>query len=251
MIEVNKNEKINGRSIHELVDGNVKNYSVWINRRIDSLTEGVDYFRKKLPSTGGRPRIDYYFNYTGMIKLLQKEAIYNERAYSILAKVDTLRISRDEIMFHRSLKDVFGDVFLTQKHLLNFKVDFMLDDLIIEYDECHHKGTQEKDKIREEAIRDYIIKSRSMFFGSKYFPDSITFIRVKAGEEMEGIGRIMRYFIEKEIIILDCKGNYHHRESWVEREKKELIKEAENGLINFPYCGCENINELKDAIKNL
>ena len=64
MIEINKNGKILGRVIHEVIESKTKDYSVWIKRRIfdADLKLGKDYSTILLESTGGRPAKEYEFS---------------------------------------------------------------------------------------------------------------------------------------------------------------------------------------------
>ena len=127
-----------------------------------------------------------------------KEIIESKFKYNI-------RNARFEYKFYNLLKEFFPNKnIICQMPVLSFKVDFYLPfaNIIIEYDEKHHKYSTEKDEIRIKKIRKEIMRKISqgipLFEGDEadYSPwlkdkDILHVIRVKEGEEIKGIREIL------------------------------------------------------------
>lgn len=140
-----------------------------------------------------------------------KEIIENKFKYNI-------RNARFEYKFYNLLKEFFpNENIICQMPVLSFKVDFYLPfaNIIIEYDEKHHKYSIEKDEIRIKKIRKEIMRRISqgipLFEGDEpdYSPwlkdkDILHVIRVKEGEEIKGIREILITMYEDAIDPIMC-----------------------------------------------
>ena len=127
-----------------------------------------------------------------------KEIIENKFKYNI-------RSARFEYKFYNLLKEFFpNENIICQMPVLSFKVDFYLPfaNIIIEYDEKHHKYSTEKDEKKKKKIRKEIMRKISQGIPlfevdeADYSPwlkdeDILHVIRVKEGEEIKGIREIL------------------------------------------------------------
>jgi very-short-patch-repair endonuclease len=68
--------------------------------------------------------------------------------------------------------------FETQYVVSNYRIDFYLPvlNLAVEYDENHHRYKQHKDKMREKEIKNIL---------------GCSFLRVKEGQELEAVNKIL------------------------------------------------------------
>ena len=168
------------------------------------VLEAIENIKKR------NPELDKYFientykagtgkNYKEYLLTKEgKEIIENKFKYNI-------RSARFEYKFYNLLKEFFpNENIICQMPVLSFKVDFYLPfaNIIIEYDEKHHKYSTEKDEIRIKKIRKEIMRKISqgipLFEGDEadYSPwlkdeDILHVIRVKEGEEIKGIREIL------------------------------------------------------------
>ena len=156
------------------------------------------------------PELDKDFiesTYTDKSNRQTKEYLLTEEGKEIIEnkfKYNT-RNAKFEYKFYNLLKEFFpNENIVCQMQVLSFRVDFYLPfaNMIIEYDEKHHKYSTEKDKIRIKEIRKEIMKKISqgipLFEGdeAEYSPwlkdkDILHVIRVKEGEEIKGIREIL------------------------------------------------------------
>lgn len=127
-----------------------------------------------------------------------KEIIESKFKYNI-------KSAKFEYKFYNLLKEFFPNQnIIYQMPVLSFRVDFYLPfaNIIIEYDEKHHKYSTEKDEIRIKEIRKEIMRKISqgipLFEGDETdcLPwlkdkDILHVIRVKEGEEIKGIREIL------------------------------------------------------------
>lgn len=113
--------------------------------------------------------------------------------------------SRLELSFEQILKGVItSEPVITQMSVLNYRVDFYipLAHIIVEYDENHHKYQEHEDEIRMVSIRREIM--RKIVEGEPLYEgdnpeaapwlkgkDILHVIRVKQGEELDGLRRIL------------------------------------------------------------
>lgn len=146
--------------------------------------------------------------YTDKSNRQTKEYLLTEEGKEIIEnkfKYNT-RNAKFEYKFYNLLKEFFpNENIVCQMQVLSFRVDFYLPfaNIIIEYDEKHHKYSTEKDEIRIKEIRKEIMNKISqgipLFEGdeeAEYSPwlkdkDILHVIRVKEGEEIKGIREIL------------------------------------------------------------
>lgn len=157
------------------------------------------------------PELDKDFiesTYTDKSNRQTKEYLLTEEGKEIIEnkfKYNT-RNAKFEYKFYNLLKEFFpNENIVCQMQVLSFRVDFYLPfaNIIIEYDEKHHKYSTEKDEIRIKEIRKEIMNKISqgipLFEGdeeAEYSPwlkdkDILHVIRVKEGEEIKGIREIL------------------------------------------------------------
>ena len=128
-----------------------------------NVIESIENIKKR------NPELDKYFientykagtgkNYKEYLLTKEgKEIIENKFKYNI-------RSARFEYKFYNLLKEFFpNENIICQMPVLSFKVDFYLPfaNIIIEYDEKHHKYSTEKDEIRIKKIRKEIMRKIS------------------------------------------------------------------------------------------
>lgn len=121
-----------------------------------------------------------------------------------------IRVSTFEFKFEQVLRDMFpNEKIITQMSILTYRIDFFLPfvNTIVEYDENHNKYQQEDDQMRMSEIRAEIMRcivsGQPIYDGDEnYEPnpwlegkDILNVIRVKQGEEIDGLRRIL-YAIE-------------------------------------------------------
>ena len=132
-------------------------------KRHDNVIKGIENIIKRNPELGkyfiksmytdkkGESRKEYLLTEEG------KEIIKNKFKYNI-------RGTRFEYKFYNLLKEFFpNENIVCQMQVLSFRVDFYLPfaNIIIEYDEKHHKYQKEKDEIRIKEIRKEIMNKIS------------------------------------------------------------------------------------------
>jgi phage anti-repressor protein len=63
MINLNENNKILGDDLHSILESKLKDYSIWVKRKIQDadLISGKDFSTILSESSGGRPKTNYYF----------------------------------------------------------------------------------------------------------------------------------------------------------------------------------------------
>lgn len=167
-----------GRDLHEFLEVGTK-YQDWIARMIErySLIEDEDYIaiQQKVKTNNPKNPATIRTNH----QLLSKKAI---DLINFLIKHNS-NISRGAMFqkeFEILLEKTLDGIVKINKQLtvLNYKLDFYIHklNLAIEYDEEYHKYKKEDDKLREEEIKKEL---------------GCTFIRVKKGEELEGLNKII------------------------------------------------------------
>ena len=201
---------INTRLLYEQLEVK-KRYADWIKIRVKAygFIEGIDYVKsKKAPDKGrgGDVKSVYYMSTIDMaIALVERE--FNSKRNkkpdkNILSelyriknntnnenvKIITVSEKRDEIIFYDMLSKITGLTFLKQYPIDNWKyrLDFYLKgNIIIEYDEEQHSYNSNIESDRERM--EYCIK----WLRDNENVDDISVIRVKKGEELEGIHNIV------------------------------------------------------------
>lgn len=151
-----------------------------------------DFIESKYTTERGRQYKEYLLTKEGK-EIMESKLKYNTRN------------ARFEYKFHNLLKEFFpNENIICQMPVLDYRVDFYLPfaNIIVEYDEKHHKYSSEKDEIRIKEIRKEIMRKISqgipLFEGdeAEYSPwlkdrDILHVIRVNEGEEIKGIREIL------------------------------------------------------------
>jgi len=191
------NGYIDARILHKEI-GKKSRFTDWIDRKISylGLVDGVDFFTSKISpisKKGGRPLmcISLTKKAASLISLIEG----NEKSINIYKCLEginddsilVVKPTRKEILFGWSVYGVFGGLtkVIEQYNINGFKIDFFMPEfnLAIEYDELDsHKYKSKNDEERQLEIEELL---------------SCSFIRIKEGEEMEGIKSIISFIIDK------------------------------------------------------
>lgn len=185
-------------------------FSDWIKRSFSkiSFVEAIDYIKQNRPlPQGGRPATEYYFT-LHMAFIMSKMAKNSTTAANIQKYILSLekiegRSDVEIVMFHEKrfetefgdmLKSITGLKWETQYPIDNgkYRLDFYLkDNLIVEYDEEQHEWNKSSDDKRIKYCREFLKTEEEYYEPDWYCP----VIRVKKGEEYDGIRKIMRHLI--------------------------------------------------------
>lgn len=173
-----------------------KNYRNAINNKVDD----EDKVTKKV-ITGGQRRAQTLINKTGLYSLLSScrmpntSEVYEDFINIVECDKDILLIrqKRKEHKFGEMLKTL-TDLDWQEQYPINngqYKIDFYYEGgLIVEYDEKHHDYQNQEDKERMDIIRNVIAEENEITDGERFKP---AVIRVKEGEELTGIKRVIDY----------------------------------------------------------
>jgi very-short-patch-repair endonuclease len=175
---------VDARELWEKLESQ-RQFGNWVKVRIRGLTEGSDYKKYKTIKRQiegkriiGRPLIQY------LIKKTIAEQIEASHYFTITRK-------EKEYNFKEMLEKIVGVPFEYQYRCCDGKyaIDFYYESkLIVEYDEKHHKNQTEKDEIRMNEIREWLSQDDPSDW-------KCPVIRVKEGEEYQGLNRIIRHLV--------------------------------------------------------
>jgi phage anti-repressor protein len=259
MIDINDNIIKGDDIINLLKDACKTKYNQWFERKIKyaDLIKNIDYTKGLKDSTGGRPGIEYKFTVPATLKLLLTEISKNKKALELYRwlsakygkEIFVEPRSRDELIFSKMINEIFPIKFKEQVYIGKYRVDFIHDDLIIEYDEDHHEYQKKEDKKREMEITHRLKQDRSFLIDEPYVSE-ITFIRVKKGDELKGIREIMEYLIKNQILSLNAVGELHISDYHIEKEKRAFINEVITGQVNMDFYNLTR-EELIDKIRKV
>ena len=197
---------VSGRELHRGLEINTP-YPKWINRMFAyGFEENTDYItnRQKIPiANGGYQLIDDHIMTLDMSKAIcsrQETKGTQGKIYKYLLSISGsdkevvhLKEIRKEFKFSKMLKTLTGIQWVEQYSIDGgkYRLDFYTDNgLIVEYDEKHHKYQTDKDNERMEYCLNWISEQNLIKHGECYSP---AVIRVKEGEELEGLKRILDY----------------------------------------------------------
>ena len=219
LIKITTNEDgqklVSARELHEGLKVKSK-FNDWITKRITKygFEENQDFIlvtQKKITRNPKNPYTEQkdYVITIDMAKQLCRIERRNKKSLIILnylLNIDNkesyiIEPQRKEIEFGVMLEKITGFHFIEQYPIDKgkYKLDFMLEteDLIIEYDEEHHKYNKEKDKERINYCRQWL--KENVYFENWDCP----VIRVEEGKELEGIREIIEHLVA-----------YEHLYSW-------------------------------------
>lgn len=198
---------INARLIHKQLEIG-KKFATWITDKIYSynLIENEDYITKNNKTTthnnGYTVSKDYLFKISSIKDILIKGSqslvaieLYNYFSIFVGNTNFHIKRTRNEINFGLMLDKITGYTFEKQYSIDGgkYRLDFYLPDvLIVEYDEKYHTPTKnlKLDKERMEYCRKWLHDTNN-YDENWYCP----VIRVKQGEELEGLNRIIRHLV--------------------------------------------------------
>lgn len=199
---------ISGKELHESI-GMKRDFSTWIKSSLEKtfLEEDKDYYKETKESTGGRPSIDYILTLDSAIILTifsnkSEQALKTHKFLSELkgANVIQLARTRKEILFEIDLNKFLHEIteVVPQYRVLDYRVDFYLPEynLVIEYDEPAHAYYKNEEK-RKDDIMNYL---------------QCCFLRVKAGEELDGLSKLFKYILHN--ILINYKYQIPITEEW-------------------------------------
>jgi len=241
MIKVNDDGRVEGRELYSAM--NIKSrFNDWVRNSVYNadLKENKDYYISKGESSGGRPPEKWLLSQEAcMLISFQSKNIDLYMHFKKMLGRDCLieKRSRKEIMFDIVLSQVFDVEFKKQVSIGSYRVDFLFNDLIVEYDEYYHKSdTQQiKDRKREKDIKTIVKKNRNFLFNDNFNGD-ITFVRVKEGQESKAINEINKFFIENEYVGVDLKGNYYYsKNDYIEEEKQTFLNQIKNNEVDYNF----------------
>ena len=190
-----------------------RDYSTWIKSRINkySFKENIDYeVRDKNTihkGNGGDRKSKDYFATLEMALILARTERNNPKSIEVIKsiqnklgkQIEIKEIKRPECNFGDMLDKITGIEWTRQFPIDGgkYRLDFYLENtLIIEYDEFYHESQKEIDLERIKYCRDWLA------YNSESYSDlwRCPVIRVKQGEELEALNRIITHLVGFEIL---------------------------------------------------
>ena len=224
LIKIQTNEVgencVSARELHEGL-GNKRQFTDWIKQRITrySFEENIDYIKVSLVSQnktgrgGDTKSVDYIITIDMAIVLCRlsrnnpKSIKFIEYFQSKLGKtIEIKEQKKAEYQFGEILDKITGFTWERQYNIDGgkYRLDFYLPNiLIIEYDEDYHKYQKEQDEERIRYCRDWLATHENDYDDGWRCP----VIRVKKGEELQGLNRIIRHLAGFECF--DTQYNYN------------------------------------------
>lgn len=208
ILKVNDKGLVSARNLHEFLEVKTR-FNDWISGRVKKyeFVENSDFItviRKKVTAQGNQSEYtDYAITIDMAICLcrVEKFSKKNIKAIKYLQNLKNVSIEvigqkRHEYIFGDMLNKITGFEWESQYSIDGgkYRLDFYLRDiLIVEYDEEHHKYQKKQDEERIRYCRDWLAKHDEK--GNLKYDDGwrCPVIRVKKGEELEGLNRIIRH----------------------------------------------------------
>ena len=198
----NKEQLVNARELHEFLEIG-KDFSTWIKDRIVKygFVEDEDFNIVTGEITNGRPRIEYIISLEMAIFLCRTER-NRPNLVELLKYFNTITFNKEiiikqvprlEYQFGEMLDKITGLKWEKQYPIDGgkYRLDFYLKNtLIIEYDEKHHNYNDQKDRERILYCREWLENNEGEC--SKW---RCPVIRVEAGQELEGLSRIIKHLV--------------------------------------------------------
>lgn len=213
---------VNARELHEQLvmnNGKGREFAKWIKERIEkydfieftdytagwykngveykSINVNLDINNSKQMSGAGYSK--EYFITIDMAIVLCRTTKHNPNSIELIGYLQNISGKNIEIKEQKRLEYQFGDMldiitgFKWERQYPidegKYRLDFYLPyDLIVEYDEEQHEYQEEKDLERIKYCRDWLANNEGNNDGWK-----CPVIRVKKGQELEGLNRIVRH----------------------------------------------------------
>ena len=197
---------VSGRELHRGLKIGTR-YNDWLERMLKyGFEENIDYilvFKKRATAQGNQTTYTDHIMTLDMALAIcskQEKKGTQGKIYKYLLSISGsdkevvhLKEIRKEFKFSKMLKTLTGIQWVEQYSIDGgkYRLDFYTDNgLIVEYDEKHHKYQTDKDNERMEYCLNWISEQNLIKHGECYSP---AVIRVKEGEELEGLKRILDY----------------------------------------------------------
>lgn len=197
---------INARELYLNLGLDKSNWSRWYRSNILNNTifiKGV-HWEEQLSMINGNEVLEFLIVKDFAIYIINSaKTVDSENKYNVAKLYDLEKhieiISKPEIEFGNMLKRFLNKWNVSiepQFTILKYRIDFLINGYIaVEYDEEHHDLQKEEDYQRIKDINEYV---ENKFKGHH----SIEWVRVKKGNEIEGLSEIVEKLIECES--LDC-----------------------------------------------
>lgn len=205
IIDRNGEKFIESDVLHEVLKLKTR-HNDWIRRRFKGVSMEGEVKKEYRVVGGANKTIKFIPISLAKAEIINtKEVINNCEALELLCEIDSLtkettailKRDRKEIKFGELLEKVTGVSWRKQVNVLGYRLDFVFHDyIIVEYDEKYHERQVEKDNKRMEEILKYATDKSIEYYNENTTP---VFIRVKEGEEGEGINKIIETMLEFDI----------------------------------------------------
>lgn len=244
LIDIRQNENgdmaVSARDIYKALEVKTR-FSLWLKSHNDILNEDNTQEIETiiLVNNGAKRKVkDFLVSINAALALINKSKLYNnDKVYKELLKKAQ---KRKEVLYFKgkTKEQEFGKMLKTLTDLSWFEqysvdsgkyfIDFYAKaGLVVEYDEDFHKYQNEKDDKRIEDILNILAEENLKEDGERFKP---AVIRVKEGEELEGIKRILDYIKindMEETLVKQPKVEYEA--SFPDRKKQKSIQELFGG----------------------
>lgn len=229
----NGTKHILARDILNFVYDNKYKYTHWVKKifKSCSMVQNVDFIEKihtvKIEGTNiSQKRTDHEIEIESCRKIVfnTKNIEKSEKFYSIISEelgenFAIVKPIRKEFEFEKMIDEIikpFGFEIEKQFSIINgrYKIDFIIAGYIaVEYDECHHESQKEKDIERMKNIDRYI-----EIVNGDY---ELKWIRVKEGNEMNGIHEII-----KELVCSESLSCWDEKEDIISNKFSDILYES-------------------------
>jgi phage anti-repressor protein/very-short-patch-repair endonuclease len=215
----NGEQLVSARDLHEALEV-TERFSKWFDRMLSyGFEKNVDFVAcKKVCAAnqyGGEKELDDYDLKLDAAKEICRKQRRNKKAGKLLEyfmTIDNKEIiiiepERKEIEFGKMLDVITGFEWQKQYSIDNgkYRLDFYLEDvLIVEYDEKYHEYQKEEDEKRINYCRDWLATHKKDSYDDGW---RCPVIRIKEGEELNGLNRIIRHLAGFELF--DTQYNYN------------------------------------------
>lgn len=207
---------VSARELHEFLEV-TERFQQWFDKRVDKygFIENEDFTKTetiKITHNNAKLLLPDYNITVEMAIILLRSVRNRPKSIALIEHLSKILGVSIEVKEQKRLEYQFGDMLdkitgfnWERQYLIDggkYRLDFYLKDvLIVEYDESHHKHLEKEDNERIRYCRDWL---------SNYEGDGdgwlCPVIRVKEGEELQGLNRIIRHLAGFELF--DTQWNY-------------------------------------------
>ena len=211
----NGQQLVSARELYEFL-GTTERFSSWFERYCKyGFEENIDFIKSTkntFVNNGAKRELKDFMITIEMAVYICRIIKFNPKTIEALKQLRKKEMASIEVKHQKRLECQFGDMlekitgFEWEKQYIidngKYRLDFLLKNvLIVEYDEEQHKYSIEEDYERIMYCRDWLSENEGEKDGWKY-----PVIRVKKGEELEGLNRIVRHLAGFEMF--DTQYNY-------------------------------------------